>query len=455
MKRKQFIFLLLAAGQGLCYLFLLSLGNLKENIVLCEAGFFAAFILYWASLALLHIEPAARDRAATLPAVAGQSSGAVPGTAFYIISIIFCACCFRFVLWMSPPTLSDDIYRYVWEGKIFAAGLNPFAHAPADQALYAFRDKEIFPYINHQELSTIYPPLSLFIFRLCAKLSATVAAMKMTFILFDLLTIGILFLILNAMHISPLRVIIYAWNPLVIMEFAGSGHLDSAGIFFLMLALYLFITGRRVSSTIALTLSFLVKFLSGMFIPFVLGKRKILYLFIFVLLVGVSYVPFFSAGDKLFNSLLQYSQRWIFNASMYDLLMLLFQSNTKARLAAAAILLAVFFVLLFKHSRQPADTRAVYIFSTVFILMGCTFVFSPVLYPWYLCWIIPLMAIVPNRAWLVLSGSIFLSYLIWKGYVEAGIWQENMWVKIAEYAPFYGLLLYDGLRNLNRRDNRQ
>jgi hypothetical protein len=140
---------------------------------------------------------------------------------------------------------------------------------------------------------------------------------------------------------------------------------------------------------------------------------------------------------------------------MYDLLMLLFQSNTKARLAAAAILLAVFFVLLFKHSRQPADTRAVYIFSTVFILMGCTFVFSPVLYPWYLCWIIPLMAIVPNRAWLMLSSSIFLSYLIWKGYVEAGIWQENMWVKLAEYAPFYGLLLYDGLRNLNRRDNRQ
>ena len=140
MKRKQFIFLLLAAGQGLCYLFLLSLGNLKENIVLCEAGFFTAFILYWASLALLNIKPAARDRATTLPAVAGQSSGAVPGTAFYIIIIIFCACCFRFVLWMSPPTLSDDIYRYVWEGKIFAAGVNPILHpARLIQVLYDFQ----------------------------------------------------------------------------------------------------------------------------------------------------------------------------------------------------------------------------------------------------------------------------------------------------------------------------
>jgi hypothetical protein len=89
----------------------------------------------------------------------------------------------------------------------------------------------------------------------------------------------------------------------------------------------------------------------------------------------------------------------------------------------------------------------------VFMLLGCTFILTPVLYPWYLCWIIPLLVIIPNRAWLMLSGSIFLSYLVWKGYVEAGIWEENMWVKIIEYAPFYSLLLYDGLRSLRKRDN--
>jgi hypothetical protein len=450
---KQFLFLLLAAGQGLCYLILLALGNLKENIVWAEVWFFIAFLLYWASLAVLNISPVAGDRKGIAPACPGQSSGSATNTAFYITSIILCACCFRFILWLSTPSLSDDIYRYVWEGKIFAAGLNPFTHAPADQALQLFRDKEIFPSINHKELATIYPPLSLFIFRLCAHVSATVAAMKMTFILFDLLTIGTLLLILRALCIAPVKVIIYAWNPLVIMEFAGSGHLDSAGIFFLILALYLFIAGKRVGSTVCLTLSFLVKFLPGMFIPFMLGKRKIRQLLVFGLLAGMCYMPFLDAGDKLFNSLTQYSQRWVFNASLFDLFALIFQSSTVARLVAAAIFLCVFLALFLKVMRQPAPDHQKSIISMVFTLLGCTFLLTPVLYPWYLCWIIPLLVIIPNRAWLLLSGSIFLSYLIWKGYTEAGIWEEKFWVKAVEYVPFYSLLLYDGLRGLRKRNN--
>jgi alpha-1,6-mannosyltransferase len=450
-KRKQLFFLLLAAGQGLCYLLLLALGNLRENIVWAEIWFFIAFLLYWTSLALINIRNLAGEASTAQPDAPGQPSDFVYPTRYYIAVIIFFACCFRFILWLSTPTLSNDIYRYVWEGKIFAAGLNPFTHAPSDQVLHAFRDEVIYPNINHKELATIYPPMSLFIFKLCAQVSATIAAMKMTFILFDLLTIGTLLLILRALYISPVYIIIYAWNPLVIMEFAGSGHLDSAGIFFLMLALYFFIARRQVLSTITLTISFLAKFLPGMFIPFLLGKRKVLQLVIFGLLVGLWYVPFFSAEEKIFNSLIQYSQRWVFNASLYDVFRLAFHSNNMARLFTGAVLLCIFLGLYFRYMQGSAEDRQKSIISMVFILLGCTFMLTPVFYPWYLCWIIPLLVIIPNRAWLILSGTIFLSYLVWKGYTEAGIWEEKIWVKTVEYALFYGLLLYDGLRGIRKR----
>ena len=190
-----------------------------------------------------------------------------------------------------------------------------------------------------------------------------------------------------------------------------------------------------------------------MFIPFMLGKRKIRQLLVFGLLAGMCYIPFLDAGYKLFNSLTQYSQRWVFNASLFDLFALVFQSGTMARLVAAAIFLCVFLVLFLKVMRQPAPDHQQSIISMVFMLLGCTFLLTPVLYPWYLCWIIPLLVIIPNRAWLLLSGSIFLSYLVWKGYVEAGIWEEKFWVKAVEYVPFYSLLLYDGLRGLRKRNN--
>jgi hypothetical protein len=451
--KKQLYFLLLAAGQGLCYACMFVLGNLRENIIWTEILFFISFILFAASLALLNIAPLSRGVKTVLPAASSQTSPSFSGSTFYLSTIIFCACCFRFILWPSTPTLSDDIYRYVWEGNIFAAGLNPFTYAPADQALQTFRDAEIFPSINHKELATIYPPVSLFIFMLCAHVSATVAAMKLTFILFDLLTIGTLLLILRALYIAPVNVIIYAWNPLVIMEFAGSGHLDSAGIFFLMLALYLFIAGKRAGSTVCLTLSFLVKFLPGMFIPFMLGKRKARQLLIFVLLAGICYVPFLGAGDKLLSSLTQYSQRWVFNASLFDLFMLIFKSGTVARIFTAVIFISIYLWLFLRFQQHREERNKLSIISMVFMLLGSTFLLTPVLYPWYVCWIIPLLAIVPSRAWLMLSGSVFLSYLVWKGYVDAGIWKENVWVKIVEYAPFYSLLLYDSIRSFRQRNS--
>jgi len=451
-KHTRSILLALAAGQGVCYMSLSLRGDLRQDIIWAQIWFFVAFMFFVATLAMVHIQRAAPYGQANQVFLSGNPVSDAD-TKWLLKSIILCACGFRLILWFSTPELSDDIYRYVWEGKIFAAGWNPFVYAPENPSLTALRDAEIFPRINHPQLAAIYPPLSLFIFRLCAHVSSTVSAMKMTFILFDLFTIGILVRTLYALNMSSLNVIIYAWNPLVIVEFAGSGHLDSAGIFFLMLALYLFIKRKNLVSIITVTLSFLVKFLPVLFLPFMLGTRKALRLFVFGAIVALGYVPFVSAGEKIFDSLIHYSQRWVFNASVYEVAQFLCGDGLRARIISAAALFGLLLWFVLRRAVRAADVEPESIYRTVFILMGSTFVLTPVLYPWYLCWIIPLLVIIPNRAWLMLSGTVFLSYLVWKGYVETGIWKENVWVKIGEYTPFYSLLLYDSIRSFRQRNS--
>jgi hypothetical protein len=423
------ILLALGTGQLLCYLYLTSLCDVRRNIIACEIGFFAAFLLYGTTLFFL------RNRHSAMPTIKSP------------LRIILCmAICFRLCMWVSTPSLSDDIYRYLWEGKLVAAGLNPFAHAPSDPALAQLQDSAVFPHINHKSYSAIYPPLNQFIFALSAVTSPTITAMKMTFILFDLLTMALLFLILRERQLPLSRIIIYAWNPLVIMEVAGSGHLDSAGIFFLMLALYLFTKNRSWSPAFALALSFLIKFIPLIFLPFLLIRRKAFNLYIFFFTAVLFYLPFLDAGRKLFESLLAYSEHWVFNASLHDLILWLGVSPFRARGISLMLLIMTVAALFVGYIQIKRDAREASIYYVGFITLGSFLLLTPTLHPWYLCWMVPFLVIFPNRAWIYLTGSVFLSYLILKRYAEAGVWQENTAVKLAEYLPFYTLLLYDAVR---------
>ncbi len=426
--------LALGTGQLLCYLYLTSLGDLRSNIIACEIGFFAAFLLYGTALVLMQKNQSTR-----------QNSKSV------LLMILCLAIFFRLCMWVSPPSLSDDIYRYLWEGKLVAAGINPFVHAPSDPSLAHLRDSAVYPHINHKEYAAIYPPLNQHIFALSAVTSPTITAMKMTFILFDLLTMGLLILILRERQRPLSRIIIYAWNPLVIMEFAGSGHLDSAGIFFLMLALYLFTRKRSWSAALALALSFLIKFIPLIFLPFLLARRKLITLSIFVAAVIILYLPFLDAGKKLFESLLAYSEHWVFNASIYELILWVGVSPLQARgISVLALLLLLILVFVGFTQRKDAEQDDL-IYHIGFNGLGGFLLLTPTLHPWYLCWIVPFLVIFPNRAWIYFTGSVFLSYMILKGYVETGVWQENIAVQLAEYLPFYTMLLYDAARSYRAR----
>ena len=98
------------------------------------------------------------------------------------------------------------------------------------------------------------------------------------------------------------------------------------------------------------------------------------------------------------------------------------------------------------------DKKSIYFIG--FIVLGLLLLVTPVLHPWYVCWIVPFLVIYPNRAWILLTGSVFLSYWVLKGYVASGVWEENLLVVTLEYVPFYGLLLFDGIQGFRKRSQR-
>src|SRR5438132_1717203 len=155
-----------------------------------------------------------------------------------LIIVIVLAVLFRLSLLFFPPYLSDDIYRYVWDGRVQAAGINPYRYIPADAALEQLRDHEIYPRINRRDYArTIYPPMSEAVFFLTTRISETVTWMKATMVLFEALAVWALAVLLASLGLPRQRILLYAWHPLVVWEFAGSGHADSIAIAFIALAL--------------------------------------------------------------------------------------------------------------------------------------------------------------------------------------------------------------------------
>ena len=156
----------------------------------------------------------------------------------------------RLMVLAVPPQVSTDVYRYVWDGRVQAAGINPYRYIPADPALARLRDERpgataIYPNINRRETApTIYPPAAQLLFAAVGQVWPSLYGMKAAMLLMDLVATGALLLLLRAAGRPAGQILIWAWNPLVIWEFAGAGHIDAASCAFIALALLAAARGR-------------------------------------------------------------------------------------------------------------------------------------------------------------------------------------------------------------------
>ncbi|KKM85166.1 hypothetical protein LCGC14_1291750, partial [marine sediment metagenome] len=289
--------------EGLCVA-IASIGDIKENIPGFSFLYTASFIAYVFAIFYVskNVESTEQD---------SNSSKKILWT-ILIFSLIF-------RLTLLPATPSDDLYRYLWEGKLQLNWLNPYSHPPESSSLEGLRDS-FFSGINHKHLTTIYPPLTLMVFAIADYVSHSFLSMKSAFLLFDVLTIFIIVRFLRVMGKAPINVLIYAWSPLVLISFAARGHCDSLQIFLVILTLYLFSIRKNLQSIVSIGLAVMSKFVFIIVAPFLIPRGKLKYLAVLPLVIAILYLPYIGAGKGLFSTLLHFGTQYHYNDSAHFLI---------------------------------------------------------------------------------------------------------------------------------------
>src|SRR5438270_495098 len=194
-----------------------------------------------------------------LTIIATQLSAAVPARIGLPIVLGF-ALTMRLLLVGQEPFLSTDIYRYIWDGRVQAAGINPYAYVPADPALATLRDGAIYPHINRADYAlTAYPPLAQMFFLAITRLAETLTMMRLAMIACEVAIIAVVIDLLRRLDLPVTGVVAYAWHPLAIFEIAGSAHVEALMIALMMAGVWLLVRARRVLGAVAVALAMLVK----------------------------------------------------------------------------------------------------------------------------------------------------------------------------------------------------
>lgn len=355
------------------------------------------------------------------------------------ILLILAAIAFRAPLWPMQPTLSDDLQRYRWEGKVQAHGWNPYAIAPNDARLASLRDAyyEIMP---GRELPAIYPPATELVFRATWIFFRGPASFKATLAAADVLTLLVLAGMFWPEPHRDFHIAVYAWNPLVIVEFAASGHNDALAVLGIVCGLALIKKWPSLAS-IPIALGAMAKVFPVVLLPVWIrragwpGKRAGWRAAAWAILAGVAVLlPYWHALAMFRANLSYYESTWKnYHASLYTLLDWMTGGKTKIpALVGAGVSWGLALWLAWKRA-EPA--RAAY------LLIGTILLFGPNGYSWYFTWIVPLLCFFPNPAWLMLTVLQFLSYNALIGYGILGVFKFDPLMQWLVYAPFYLLLM--------------
>jgi len=363
--------------------------------------------------------------------------------------VLLGALAFRLTIFPYPPSLSTDIHRYRWDGHVQNAGWNPYAVAPSDPRLAALRDPGWpaaagWTVMPAPEIPTMYPPLSELVFRATWRVLPGPVGFKLPFLLADLAVAAMLAGWIRSTGGRNYQIAIYAWNPLVVVEFASSGHNDALAIAGVVATL-LIIRRRPAMSTLTLTAGALSKAFPVVLLPLALIRagwpgrlRGWLAAAGCAGLAAVCAWPYRSGWREFLGMLKYYQMIWRnYHSSIYPVLLWVSRSHDVAAGIGEGVVLGL---ALWLAVRRADPTRA------AFLLIGTILLFAPNGYSWYFTWIVPLLCFYPSAAWLLLTVLQFLSYKIFINYRALGVWQFDPFFQWLCYAPFYAMLAWEILQ---------
>ncbi|HEX8474166.1 MAG TPA: glycosyltransferase 87 family protein [Pyrinomonadaceae bacterium] len=367
-----------------------------------------------------------------------------------LVVVIVFAALFRLAVLFAPPYLSSDIYRYIWDGRVQAAGMNPYRYVPADAALAHLRDAEIYTQINRSDYAhTIYPPVAQFIYFLMTRVSERVVWMKAVLCGFEALAVWALWSLLASFGMGRERVLVYAWHPLLVWETAWSGHIDAAAIAFIALALLARQRRMETATGIALACAVLVKLYPVVLFPALYRRWGWRMPLAFVVTVAAAYLPYLSVGVGALGFLPGYAaEEGIENGARFFILHAARKLFDGADIPSVVYIVFALLLLaalaLWTMLKEEATERS-YVGRACALAAVFTVLFSP-RYAWYFTWLTPFLCVVPLAPLVYLTAASFLVYGTWLGDKPEQFWASHSKL----YVPFALLCAVSYVQRRNR-----
>jgi hypothetical protein len=347
--------------------------------------------------------------------VAARAVQRAPGGAATVAIVVGVAAVLRLSLLFEAPIHSTDVYRYVWDGRVQAAAINPYRYIPADGALAALRDAAIYPYINRANYAvTIYPPAAQMAFWLFSRLAETVWAMKFGWLILEAGVMVVLVRLLARLRRSASQLLLYAWHPLPVWEVAGDGHVDGGMLAFLVFALGAWAGRRRLLVGAFLALSVMFKPLTVAALPAFWRRWDWRVPAAFAAVVVFAYLPYANIGTGVLGFLPKYlGEEGIGDGQGFLLLRLLALFIQPLPTVATWIYLFVCGALLAGLAATFVTNDRLDIVTTTrqaqVLILAFLIVLSPN-YPWYFIVLVPLGCLspwIPARVLTLLSVILY------------------------------------------------
>jgi hypothetical protein len=374
-----------------------------------------------------------------------------------VVSIIF-----RLIFIVSLPALSDDYFRFIWDGRLWQAGYHPFAELPADYLSKNIEgiDQSLFSHLNSKEYFTIYPPISQSIFFISTKIFprsiiGAVVVMRGILILIEIGNLILIKKLLNQFNLPPRNILMYALNPLVIIELTGNIHFEAIVIFFVLLSVYLLHSRKNTLSSLSMVLAIATKLVPLIFFPVwfrVHGyKQFIKYALVTFVFLVMSFATMFDLDlvSSMTKSVSLYFNKFEFNASIYYLVREFgywkygynIIQTVGWKLGVITSLLILIYTFRNGWSREPMDlnSNTKFIFEDWMWILTIYFAITTTLHPWYVTTLLAFSVFSNYKFPLAWTGLIFLTY---SGYSDDGF-HESMMILGIEYLIVYTYLLLE------------
>jgi len=339
-----------------------------------------------------------------------------------------------------PPGLDDDIHRYVWDGRVQRLGYNPYIVVPSDPALASLHTSETRT-LNNPEVPSPYPAGAQLFFRAVTSIHESTFALKVAFVVCDLAIVFVLFDVLRRTRQGEHWVLAYAWHPLLAIEVAGSGHVDIVGVLLLLVSAAALLRRWRAVAAMSFGLAVAVKLLPIVLLPLYWKRVRMRDVALGAIVLGLLYVPFLDHGRIPIGSLGTYVQRFRFNDPVFATL----ERVTAPQVVAGLAVLVGFLTAIWMRRKSTEGSLDAFAWP-----MAASLLCAPVVYPWYLLWLLPFIRSTSTVPLMIWTLSIIPTYYVWHLRTVGRPWLVPDWIMMLEYGSVAVAAAVIALRRIRR-----